>query len=63
VGEQFNRAAHHAGLQSRVAWARLALREGEEQQVLGVLRALLKRFGPEEAPEREPAHDSVGGAS
>jgi hypothetical protein len=53
VREQFNRAAQNAGWPIRLTWFGLrsegAGSEPAPEQVLGTLRAALKRFGAEEA--------------
>jgi hypothetical protein len=55
VREQFNRAAAHAGWAVRLRWQGLRIRPGQpipdamvQKEIVAVLRALLKRFGPEE---------------
>jgi len=50
--EQFNRAAANAGLSGRLGWGGLhGARAGEQDQLLTVLRALLKRFEAAEAAD------------
>ena len=55
VREQFNRAAANAGWPVVLQWHGLAVKEGAapppREALLEKLRALLKRFGPEEAGE------------
>ena len=50
--EQFNRAAHHAGWPVVLHWRGLHLTADrpspDPAQLLSMLRAVLKRFGPEE---------------
>lgn len=47
--EQFNRAAHHAGWPVELRWSGLHPAM-ESAELLATLRAVLKRFGPEEEP-------------
>lgn len=55
VREQFNRAAANAGWPVTLQWHGLAVNEGAtpppQKELAEKLRALLKRFGPEEAGE------------
>lgn len=57
VREQFNRAAHHAGLSVVLHWRGLQRTtdhpEPEPEQLMAILRAVLKRFGPEEKASPE----------
>jgi hypothetical protein len=53
--EQFNRAAFHAGWSIVLRWGGLRLRTGamppdssKQEEIIATLRALLKRFGPDE---------------
>jgi hypothetical protein len=47
--QQFNRAAANAGLAGRLGWCGLrAAPAAEQEQLLTILQALLKRFGPAE---------------
>jgi hypothetical protein len=55
VREQFNRAAAHAGWPIQLRWQGLRILPGSllpddvvQKEIVAVLRALLKRFGPEE---------------
>ena len=57
--EQFNRSAVHAGWPVTLRWTGLRLRPGTslprpevQEEILATLRALLKRFGPEENESR-----------
>jgi hypothetical protein len=54
--EQFNRAAHHAGWPVELRWGGLHTIRTEEKTdpaaLIATLRAVLKRFGPEEAREK-----------
>jgi hypothetical protein len=57
--EQFNRSAAHAGWPVVLRWTGLRLKPGAalprpdvQEEILATLRALLKRFGPEENENR-----------
>jgi hypothetical protein len=54
--EQFNRAAHHAGWPVELRWGGLHTTDTDDApepaSLLTTLRAILKRFGPEEERER-----------
>jgi hypothetical protein len=59
--EQFNRSAAHAGWPVVLRWTGLRLKPGAalpgpsvQEEILATLRALLKRFGPEEKEDRGP---------
>jgi hypothetical protein len=59
VREQFNRSAAHAGWPVTLRWGGLRLKRGTalpppdmQDEILATLRALLKRFGPEENENR-----------
>jgi hypothetical protein len=59
--EQFNRSAAHAGWPVHLRWRGLRLLAGTalpdpatQAEILLTLRALLKRFGPEEVPPAQP---------
>jgi hypothetical protein len=68
--EQFNRSAAHSGWPVVLRWQGLRLLpgspppEGETQaQILATLRALLKRFGPENAERQEEPETASGAGS
>jgi hypothetical protein len=47
--EQFNRAAHHAGFPVVLRWRGLqTIAVADQAALMDLLRAVLKRFGPEE---------------
>ncbi len=50
VREQFNRAARNGGLGGELNWGGLRGSAGEEEKALGMMRAVLKRFGPGDEP-------------
>lgn len=53
--EQFNRAAHHAGWPVHLRWSGLHTTTGDtpdSAEMLALLRAVLKRFGPQEESDK-----------
>lgn len=58
--EQFNRAAHHASLPVMLRWSGLqATAPADPAALLGLMRAVLKRFGPEEEAPPSSAEPKI----